>query len=143
MSYGTQKDIENVFGADNVRRWSNLDNVDNTTDVARVQLAMLNADAEIQMALSDGPYSLPLSGMDLYSTNYITTLWARLAGIWLYENRGQKDDGEEGETGGRYSKMARRARTDLKMIRCGVTRLVAAKRWPVPTSPVALGGFRP
>jgi phage gp36-like protein len=135
--YGTRTDVEQVFGRDNIRKWSNLDNVDAETDDGRVAEAMTQASAEIDTALLDGPYSTPLTGMSATTQQLVKTLWAKLAGVWLYANRGQKDDGGEEGQGNRYAKMDRDVRRELRMIKSGVYRIQASRRWPMPNSPAA------
>ena len=39
-TYISQTDIENVFGSDNVERWSNLQNLADAADTTRIQAAI-------------------------------------------------------------------------------------------------------
>lgn len=95
MAYITQTDIENVFGATNVRAWSNLDSNASTTNTTRIASAIAYAEQIINDRFRDSRYALPLSGAGVV----IVTDWAaKLAGVWLYSSRGfrQNDDGTEG-----------------------------------------------
>lgn len=87
-TYCTQSDIENVFGAVNVRKWSNLDNTDSINAAAnttRITAAIAWASQYIDDRLR-GRFSIPLSGTSL---TYRVMDWAaKLAGVWLYEGRG-------------------------------------------------------
>jgi phage gp36-like protein len=89
--YAAQADIESQFGTDNVRVWSQLDNSQSTADVSRIQTALNNADAKIISTFSNfGNYAKPLSpqGTDIVTV----TRWAAiLAGAWLYQSRGLRD----------------------------------------------------
>ena len=81
--YVVKADIENVFGKDNVARWSNLDG-EVGADTTRITLAIATAEEDVENRFRDGRYALPFSP----DTNKTVINWcARLAGIWLFENR--------------------------------------------------------
>jgi hypothetical protein len=138
--YGDQTSIENVFGQDNVRRWSNLNNVDAGADLARVQLACNQADAELEGLMWDGPFTVPLVFEQPGARLIITDHWATLAGFWLYKSRGEKDAPADPEQtdGNRYRKQYNEARSALRKIRAGVTPMPLGRAYVSPTGPTAV-----
>lgn len=81
--YVAKADIENVFGKDNVARWSNLDG-EVGADTTRIAFAIATAEEDVENRFRDGRYALPFVPV----TNKTVMNWcARLAGIWLFENR--------------------------------------------------------
>ena len=94
-SYIAQSDIESCFGATNIARWSNLDNVTVTADTARISIAIAVAEDHVENRFRDGKYLLPFvsRGGILYK---VKDWCSKLAGIWLYEHRGLSDENEEG-----------------------------------------------
>ena len=89
MAYSTQTDIENVFGQQNVKVWSDLDG-DGTLDSTRVAASIAYADEFINSLLRGGVYAVPIG-----SSNVLITNWsAVLAGAWLYRSRGLLDSAE-------------------------------------------------
>lgn len=92
MPYCTQSDIEAVFGARNVARWSNLDNDDSAADTARINTAIAWASDYLDSRLRRR-FAVPLSGGGAVLTDWC----AKLAGVWLYEARGQDTRGAQDE----------------------------------------------
>lgn len=89
-AYCTQSDIEDLFGAANVAKWSDLDNdsdsaTANTTRITRA-IALASATLEDRLRMV---YAVPLSGGSAATT--LKDWCAKLAGVWLYEARGQRD----------------------------------------------------
>lgn len=130
--YASETDIRDLFGSDNVTRWSQLDNTVATPDEDRIQRALDHADAEINGFFLGGPYALPLAGP---SDGATTTRWAAtIAGVWLYAARGQQDGNAS-----RYDQMLADVYTDMAKYKSGVKRLTAANsRFPMPTGPEAI-----
>lgn len=96
----TQSDIENVFGVENVRLWSNLDPDATATDTDRVALALATAADDVDGMFRGGNRTdlLPLP-----SGNYLVTDWiAKKAGVWLYQSR---PTGGTGDAAVSYSDM--------------------------------------
>lgn len=95
-NYITQADIESVFGDDNVATWSNLDNTDASANTDRITSAINYAEAYIDDRFRLTRYAVPLVGDGV--TLYVVKDWAaKLAGIWLYQSRGTRDNNEEGD----------------------------------------------
>ncbi len=132
MAYIVQTDIENVFGATNVRAWSNLDNNASTTNTTRVASAIAYAEQLIEDRFRNSDYAVPLSGAGLV----IVKDWAaKLAGVWLYSSRGfrQNDDGTEGN---RILFHRREVEETMDLYLSGSRTLDCARRWNnEPTAP--------
>jgi phage gp36-like protein len=90
MAYATRADVEQVYGADNVRKWADLDNRGSTADVdARVLWALNLATARMNAHLLGGVYTVPfVTPYDLL----VIDANARLAGLLLYQARGITDE---------------------------------------------------
>ena len=82
MSYAAKTDIESVFGKDNVARWSNLDG-ETGADATRITTAIAVADEDIENRFRGGRYAIPF----IVASETVKSWCARLAGIWLFENR--------------------------------------------------------
>jgi phage gp36-like protein len=93
MHYIEQADIENSFGADNVRIWSNLSGDVNETDEARVLASILYAEDMINSRFRGGKYAVPFASPSALVKNWC----ARLAGFWLFESRPKPADESKGE----------------------------------------------
>lgn len=83
MPYSTQTDLEDVFGRDNIRTWSNLDQNDETVDTARITKAITWADRQIDNTFRRSKYAVPLISVDGNDLVEVTDWSARLAGQWL------------------------------------------------------------
>ena len=93
MTYATQSDLENVFGAANILRWSNLTPSVSTTDTARVAAAIAYAEGVIDDRARRGRYATPLQGSGGSLPAVVTDWAAKLAACWLYESRNMKRSG--------------------------------------------------
>src|SRR4051794_19615889 len=85
-TYATQQDLEDLFGVDNLARWSQLDNDTDTADASRITRALQAADADINIFFRGGPYATPLIATNARPT--LTHWAAAIAGAWLYDARG-------------------------------------------------------
>jgi phage gp36-like protein len=129
--YAAQSDVESQFGIDNVRVWSQLDNSQACADVSRIQQALDYADAKIISAFMNfGNYVTPLApiGTDIA----LVTRWAAvIAGAWLYQSRGLRDDDPEGD---HVAQLQTQVAAEMLRYR-GNEKLNAARRWPAATAP--------
>lgn len=92
MAYATRADVEMIYGAENTRKWADLDNEQNLDDIeVRVQWALDQAAARIDAQLSGGAYGLPFD--EPYSLLLVEAN-ARLAGVLLHDARGYTDEDE-------------------------------------------------
>jgi len=132
--YAQQSDIESQFGVANVQQWSQLDSSQTVADVTRIQTALNFADAEIISTFARfGNYATPLA--PLAEAVDLVTYWdAVLAGAWLYQSRGLRDDDAAGN---HISQLAATVRLQMRTYRAA-DKLNAARRWPVATAPVAV-----
>ena len=129
--YAAQSDVESQFGIDNVQVWSQLDNTQSSADISRIQQAMNYADGKIISAFANfGNYVTPLSpiGTDIA----LVTRWAAvIAGAWLYQSRGIRDDDAQGD---HIANLQRDVEAEMLRYR-GSEKLNAARRWPAATAP--------
>jgi phage gp36-like protein len=131
--YTDEQAVRDIFGSDNVTRWSQLDNSLTTADENRIQRALAYADAEINLMMSNGPYAVPLV---ISNGRAIVSTWAAvIAGIWLFRSKGGNADAA---TLARYDEMLLGTYDGLRRCVAGRVMLQAARRWPAPTGPVAV-----
>ena len=90
--YIEQSDIEDVFGTANIARWSNLDNLTTAVNATRVAKAIAYAGGFVEDQFRGSDYAVPFVGT---LPAQMEGWMARLAGIWLYQNRGTTDEGPE------------------------------------------------
>jgi phage gp36-like protein len=130
--YAAQSDVESQFGTDNVRVWSQLDNAVPTADVSRIQTALDFADAKIiSTFMNFGNYVTPLAPIGTDAA--LVTRWAAVvAGAWLYQSRGIRDD--ESQTD-HIAGLKAAVESEMLSYRSG-EKLNAARRWPAATAPV-------
>ena len=133
--YAQQSDIEDIFGVTNVAVWSQLDPTQppGTADPNRIQSALDYAGARIVAFFrTQGNYATPL--VPLNSAVDLVTRWAAvLAGVWLYESRGLRDDTKAAS---KYAAMVRQVIAEMGVYRAG-NKLDAVPRWPAPSAPAA------
>jgi phage gp36-like protein len=134
--YAAEADVEDIFGITNIAIWSQLDPTQppGTPDEDRIQRALDYADAKIISFFRNyGNYVTPLAPQGNDVT--LVTRWdATLAGVWLYESRGLRDDTKEGN---KYTAMAAQVLAEMGTYRAQ-DKLDAARRWPAPTAPAAM-----
>ena len=130
--YAAQSDVESQFGVNNVRVWSQLDNTLTTADETRIQQALDFADARIISTFAGfGNYVTPLSPLGTDAA--LVTRWAAvLAGAWLYQSRGLRDDDSQKD---HVSLLLSDVVAQMMKYRA-TEKLNAARRWPTATAPV-------
>ena len=128
-SYIDQSDIENIFGEDNIVKWSNLDNDNLTADTSRIQKGIDWAETYTEDSFRGGRYAVPFSS----ATKSLIDIIARLAGIWLYQSRGRTDENEESN---KLAVMREQMDSEIALIMSGTKILaIAASRSDTPNSP--------
>ncbi len=132
--YCDSDDIKDLFGNDNVEKWADLDNDEDTTKIAaRIARSITAAMADFDSRMLGGPYTIPMTGTILEEVKQIT---ATLAGVWLYERRGVEDYDAENETSKhRLSFQKDEAYQKIDQYRAGTRRIAAASE--ATTSPYA------
>lgn len=91
-TYCTRSDIEDRFGVNNVADWADLDNDEDATKIAnRITRSITWASAEIDDHAAVSNYTIPLADSGGSTPTTVEHLAAVLAGIWLYEARGDAD----------------------------------------------------
>lgn len=130
--YAAQCDVESQFGIDNIRVWSQLDNTQATADVARIQQALNYADGMIISTFANfGNYVTPLAPIGTDAV--LVTRWAAvIAGAWLYQSRGMRDEDSEGD---HLAGLLKQVEAEMLRYRAN-EKLNAARRWPAATAPV-------
>jgi phage gp36-like protein len=129
--YAAQSDVEAQFGIDNVRVWSQLDNAQTAADVSRIQQALDYADAKIISTFANfGNYVTPLAPIGTDAA--LVTRWAAvIAGAWLYQSRGLRDNDPQTD-----HIAGLKAMVEADMLRYRASeKLNAARRWPAATAP--------
>lgn len=85
--YIAQGDIENVYGATNVRKWSLGDEDGLSVNETRLTAAITYAEDHIDDRFRGGRYAIPFST----APSIIKDAAAKIAGAWLYSTRGIQD----------------------------------------------------
>ncbi len=131
--YGSQVDMENVYGDTNIARYSDMTRSDPpTTNFTRIQAASDYADGQINAYFRDGAFSTPLAFIDSSSRVMARNWYAVIAGSWLYESNGIRDE----QVGNKYTEMVKKVYAEMALHKSGIRRLGVQRRWPSPTSPV-------
>lgn len=133
-TYIVQADVENLYGTDNVARWSQLDNDVSTADTDRIASAIQYAEADVEARMRGGPYAIPFSGTAA-ALDPLKEAMAIKAGEWLYRTRGLRDSDEQTE------KMAARvdaANATLAALHANQRQLDIEKSDTFPTAPVVI-----
>lgn len=126
MAYATRQQLEARYGAANVRKWAEMDNGGNATDIAtRITDALDAASAEVEAMLRGGPYTLPLTTDPAVDPNIVRAT-CRLAADDLYMRRGVTDFDEDGNAIHRLSGERERSMDTLKNIKAGSLRIDSA-----------------
>jgi hypothetical protein len=128
--------MTNVFGVDNIAIWSQLDpsKPRGTPDLNRCSAALDYADAVIiDFFREHGNYTSPLTPNSPSARMIVTTWAAKIAGIWLYENRGTRDEAENHK----FEKMRAAVFEDMAL-HVTARKLDAVKRWPTSTAPIGV-----
>lgn len=127
--YCAQSNVEDVFGVENVKQWSDLDN-SGATDTDRVSRACDVASEMIDDVLRATLHKVPsIKKSDATAiSDTIVNLAAVFAGIWLYEARGSQDyDPRTGPPVHRFEFLRARSEKMLENIRTGKVLLDAVK----------------
>jgi phage gp36-like protein len=101
MSYCTRADIEMIFGRTNVQVWADMEGDENEDEItARIARAIAVTTVALHDRIRQSRYVLPLEALsDSEETDALATivdLAARMAGLWLHDNRGIIERDENG-----------------------------------------------
>lgn len=132
--YIDKSDVEDRYGQDNVRRWSNLDNDSTLANTSRITSAISYAEDYIDDRLRHYSYTLPLSASE-GTLRTIKEVASLLAGVWLYESRGADDTDEFGRPQNKLSAMRNRAERLLNQVVRGEITLGLGRISNDPTAP--------
>ncbi len=130
--YTNQTQLEQKWGAENIRLWSNKGNDTLPTDVAAVQSSINLAGNTIDQTFYNGPFLTPLTPLGTMIVN-----WANvLAGYELYTDRGIFEKGDE--VGGKLTKQRNDVIKEMLAYKGGAMTLQCQRKWPTPTGPIAV-----
>lgn len=133
MAFITRTEIDDVYGNENVTRWSQLDPDLTTADTARITRAIEWAENYVQDRLRGGRYTVPFGSV----TSTVEHWLAALAGWWLFEHRRVREGG--GDAAEDYSKRREVIEGEIDAVLSGSITLdmpLARGRQPtVPTVP--------
>ena len=129
--YIKSTDLENFFGFRNIITYSRLDGTETTRDGNRVQAAIDYAEDYVDDRLRNGPYVIPLPQAPS-ALKTIIDIVVRIAGVWLYQSRGVRDDDENDKMQAHRD----RAEEMLNMILSGQMKLDAPRTGTQPTAMV-------
>jgi phage gp36-like protein len=117
MAYCTKADIDGIFGVSNVKTWSDIENKNSPQLIdARIASAIVESEDYINNFLRGGSYAIPF--VTIPTT--IKNVCAKLAGLWLYENRGViETNPETGQAMHRYMYMKKSVKAILIGIKTG------------------------
>lgn len=94
--YCTRAQIESVFGVKNISSWGDLDNDENTANIAaRIAAKITLASAEVDSILRRSRIDLDIIASDI--PVQVVNATAELVGVLLYESRGIDDAGANEE----------------------------------------------
>lgn len=131
--YTNETNLNNKFGSENIRLWSQVNNSVTTKDSDRILAALNQADSVIDDALRNGRYLVPLQPINV-TYGVVERIATIYAGFYLYEARGFDDESTEEQN--KLSLLKTEADNLLKKIQSSQIHLncVGIKR-PSPTGP--------
>jgi len=120
FTYCVRKDIENIFGSVNVKKWADIDADGDPQKIdAKINWALQLSYDYVNSKLSGGPYVIPLAG----KYPVIITCQAKLAAVEIYEARGLQNFDEQGKPIHQLQNSKSWADNILAQIRAGILRL--------------------
>lgn len=137
MAYSTQADLEAVWGAASIARWSSVDpHNPATANTTRITAAIAEADAEIDMRFQGSRYTVPLSGNAAIARKWST----RLAAHKLYTPRAQPiDDLSTDPDAARLNGGKKEVEREIMLAVMGAFRPGFAVQGTQPTAPFVSG----
>lgn len=127
MPYASRTDLDDVFGSVNINKWADLENQqDSALITARVDRALVYADAVIDDTLRGGLYDLPVVDKSAATPTLIIDVATKVAAVWLYELRGSTDfDPKTGEITHKLAIHKKQSGDMLRKIKAGMITLDA------------------
>lgn len=93
MGYIQKSDIEDIFGADNVAIWSNLQNDSTDADEVRIASAIAAAEQEVNDRFRQSQYVIPFTQNGSGGLRPVIEWCSALAGAWLFRPRLMRGQG--------------------------------------------------
>lgn len=130
MSYAARTDLDDVFGSVNINKWADLENQqDSALITARIDRALVYADAVIDDTLRGGLYDLPVVDKSSSTPTLIIDIATKVAAVWLYELRGSTDfDPKTGEVTHKLALHKKQSIDMLRRLKAGMMTLDAILR---------------
>lgn len=118
MSYSTDDDLYLLFGRDNVRKWADVNNRGDESEIDdRIEWAREEAHDELNARLARSPYQFPLT---VAPTRFVKRMEATLACMLLNESRSITDTEEDA---GDLKNIAKRVERFIQGIKLGTIQL--------------------
>lgn len=129
MGYSVRADSENIFGVINLKRWADLNNKLQDSEIAaRIEAGIAYAYERLNSRLRHGPYEIPFEEP---VDPVIVDLSARIVGIWLYDSRGIVDsDPSEFDQLARHRKFVERTLSDIHGLRVVLSHEIVSTAYP-------------
>jgi len=131
-------DINNIFGASNVAKWSSLDNWDETDapDSSRITESITFAEDYFDDRLRDSRYATPLTGTIPSTVKRVCAIYA---GLWLYDSRAGDDiDIDTNRPIDKYLRHRRWAERMIDKILRNEVRIDSPEETTEPTAPTVV-----
>ena len=126
MAYASTGGIDQKFGPTNVTRWADLDNDENSTNIAaRKASAIAYADGAVDAELRDTHYRKPFVTAAGATPVVIADISNALAGCWLKDARGQTKYDKDTAPIDSLTWHRTKAYKDIEKIKTGDLRLAA------------------
>ena len=130
--YATLQDLQNRYGMPVLNKWADLEG-DGSGVTNRIQVALQQADDEINLTLNGKWYQTPLTGMDAMTSRRVAQYAVVIAGYWLYFGTGLLSTDKQG---GAMQKAYDDVRSVLLQIANHMLDLNGNPRWaPNPRTP--------
>lgn len=122
MAYAQRTDVENQYGANNVRDWANLDNDGDEAKITQVIEADLErASNYVASRLRSASFALPLADADGEVPQELADIVATKAGVLLYEARGVDEfDAASGAPSHQFAYQAKQVDDWIRDVRTGM-----------------------
>ena len=123
-TYCTKSQIEDIFGATSIADFADIDNDESAVTIAaRIARAIAVASEQVDDAMRQSVYTLPLTSSADATPLVIVDIAAKLAGCWLYEARGIENF--QGQPVNQLATVKETALKDLAEIAAGTRRIDA------------------
>lgn len=131
--YADEDDMLARWGEALLKKVSQRNASVNAVDWDVVSRSLVGARGVLNVGLVASRFTVPLVSMDAATAELLRDLCTRQALVWLYESRIGQDLDQDGRPVHPARQHAEYVASKLRMIRCGLMPIVAAKRYAGPT----------